>query len=118
MRSVLEFPDIEAGDGKRQTLGFDFGRFLPAGVTLVTNPTVEIHVIEGDDPSPSDRLIGAAVIGTIPLAERGSGKSNTAILQQVGNFPGTVEYVIAAACERSDGDTANMWTHIKAVLPA
>jgi len=45
----------------REYFGFNYGRILPAGVTLVSAQCF-ITVLEGTDPNPSALLSGAPVI--------------------------------------------------------
>lgn len=105
-----DLPDVLVGQG--QTLGFDFGFFLPAGVTLTGTPTVVATVMDGTDPTPDSEFAGAAAIGTIAVADGGSGKANTAIKRRFVPVLSPVHYLLQATCLRSDGDTAKMSSHV------
>lgn len=109
-------PPIDAG--VPQTIGLDFGRFLPAGVTLTGTPTVAISVVAGTDPTPESRLTSAPAIGTAPVAQNGTGVSNATIFQQITPLGGVV-YLIWAKCPRSDGSgLASDWYHQPGITPA
>lgn len=105
-----DLPDVIIG--QVQTLGFEFGFFLPAGVTLTGTPTVVATVIEGTDPTPDNEFSGAASIGTIAVADGGSGRANCAIKRRFAPALAPVHYLLAATCLRSDGDTAKMSSHV------
>lgn len=105
-----DFPDVLMGMG--QTLGFDFGDFLPAGVTLSGTPTVVATVVQGTNPTPDGEFQGAAAVGTISIADHGTGKTNTAIKRRFVPTVAGVQYLLVAKCLRSDGDTAEMSNHV------
>jgi hypothetical protein len=92
-----------------QTVTFDFGAgaYLPNGVTLQGTPTVMISVKSGTDGTPNDRVLQAPRIGTAP-APNGSGRTDCAVLVQIGQCPGPVTYLVQCVCARSDGDIASM----------
>ena len=118
MPQANDFPSIDSTI-QVQTLTFDVGSgfYLPPGVTLVGTPTVTITDEACLDPSPSSRLLDGPVVGFAPKP-KGSGRPNTAILQQVGNcFPGAF-YLLVASCPRSDGDVAEIWNHLPCRLPS
>lgn len=110
------FPDLIAGI--RQTIGVDFGDFLPADVTL-NNPTVSISVVpnEGVDPTPANRVTGGPQIGTIPVADKGTGVEDASILVQLNGLPGV--YLVQVIANRSDGsDQVSYFTHITCIEAA
>lgn len=105
-----DFPD--ALIGQSQTLGFDFGNFLPAGVTLTGTPTVVATVIEGTNPAPDAEFTSAAAIGTISIADHGTGRASAAIKRRFTPTIANVHYLLVATCTRSDGDVAIMSSHV------
>ena len=98
------FPPISPA--QKQTFSFDFGQFLPPGVTLTGTPTVALTTVYGTDSSPLSRITGGPTIGTVPTSLGGSGIANTAILFQLFGCLAGVQYVIETVCTRSDGDVA------------
>lgn len=116
MPALRDLPPIDAVV-QTQTVAIDFGIFLPPGVTLTGTPTVTLATTSGTDPSPSSRLKGSPVVGTVPTVQGGSGITDTAILQQVGNVVGGVRYLIVGYCNRSDGDIASGYTHFNGNTP-
>ncbi len=96
--------------GVPTTISADFGFYLPAGVTLSGTPQVEaIAVLSGTDPDPESRITGGPSIGTVPVAQKGSGAADAAVLVQLTAL-GAVEYFIWLTCGRSDGtDLVSAW---------
>lgn len=116
MPAVRDFPPIDALIQK-QTLGVDFGLFLPPGVTLTGTPTVSISVTQGVDPNAAERLLASPTIGTIQPGQNGTGVIDVSLLQQVGTCLGGVDYLLVFSCDRSDGDNVVAWAHLPCVTP-
>ena len=91
---------------QKQTLSFDFGKFLPAGVTLTGTPTLTLTPIYGTDSNPASRITSGPTIGTVSIALGGSGVTSTGILFQLFGCPAGVTYIVETVCTRSDGDIA------------
>lgn len=116
-----DLPDILIG--QKQTLSFDFGRYLPSGVTLSGTPTVTITVSElppgATAPAVLDsEFTGIAQVGTVTVANGGSGVASTAVLRQMLPTVGLgIQYLLVIQANRSDGDIAKSECHIRAVTP-
>lgn len=106
---TIQLPPV--GPNQLQTMGLDFGKFLPAGVTLTGTPTVTLSVSSGTDATPAARLTRAGAVGTISTADGGTGVTNAAVLFQVGTCVAKVVYIADVVCARSDGDVAegSLW---------
>lgn len=92
---------------QKQTLTFDFGRFLPPGVTLSGTPSLTLAVANGPDPSPASRITAGPILGTAPQNIGGTGLASCAILVQVATcVPGT-QYLASFFASRTDGDVAS-----------
>jgi hypothetical protein len=116
MPRANDFPDIDAVN-QVQTLTFDFGRrYLPEGVTLQGTPTVTFAVVSGEDADFADRVKSKS-IGAAP-PPKGTGRDLCAVLIQVGGLVAGVTYMPKAVCNRSDGDVAELWSHVYCRAPA
>jgi hypothetical protein len=117
------FPDLpDVIVGQKQTLAFDFGKFLPSGVTLTGTPTVTIAVSDlNGQTAPvtlDSEFTGAAQVGTVTLANGGSAVANAAVLRQMlPTVGGGITYCITITATRSDGDIAKGESHIRVVTP-
>jgi len=88
-----------------QSISFDFGNFLAAGVVLTGTPTINVLIQSGTDPNPQSHLYGPAVIGTVPLP-KGTGITNTAVIQQFVDGIAGVVYLLECICSSSDNNVA------------
>lgn len=113
--SVGELPEV--GPNQQQTMGLDFGSFLPEGVTLVGTPTLLMTTSFGTDDAAQSRVLVGPVIGLIPEDLNGTGIANTAVIFQVGNCLVGVRYVVDIYCPSSDGDVVEASAHFKCVRP-
>ena len=100
-----------------QTMGMDFGLFLPSGVTLTGTPTLTLGVASGTDPDPQSHLSFGPTVGTLPTAQGGSGVTDTAIIFQISGAIGEVTYSVEGVCTRSDGDRAEGWVLLPCISP-
>jgi hypothetical protein len=92
---------------QKQTLTFDFGRFLPPGVTLTGTPSLTLAVANGPDTAPASRITAGPILGTAPQNVGGTGLDSCAILVQVATcVPGT-QYLASFFATRTDGDIAS-----------
>lgn len=117
MRAEKDLPDISPEQA--EPIPFDFGDFLPTGVTLIGTPSVAITVsqawVDGAvDGAPQGRAITSPAIGTV-LPPDGTGVTNTAIIQMFGGGVHGIIYKLQAVCQRSDNGIAEMTVHMKCV---
>ncbi len=116
---VIYLPSV--GPNQVQTIGVDFGNFLPAGVVLNgTAPStlsVTLSALIGTDASPQSRIASGPTIGTISQANGGSGLANTAVLFQVSGCLPNVQYQADVVSHRSDGDTVEAYVRFNCSAP-
>jgi hypothetical protein len=86
---------------------FDFGRWLPTGVTITSVVSVACEVYTGADGVASARLIGAPAIGPSPL----TGAPGAAVLQQWGGMLAGVVYRLVAEINTSDNQRFVLYGH-------
>ena len=123
MRS-LKLDDMPAvAPGQKQTLAYDLGAKLPTGVmpvdanaTATLAGTLSVHF--GNDASPADHVTAGPTIGTVALADGGSGVAGMAILFQLYQLLDGVTYVYSATVPLSDGDVWVVWARIPCVAPS
>jgi hypothetical protein len=116
MPAIAALPAV--GVNQAQTMGVDFGNFLPPGVTLVGTPTVKLTTSFGNDPNPQSRISAGPVVGTISPALNGTGLANTSIIWQVEGCLPDVFYIVELSCARSDPDIAEASTRFPCYAPA
>lgn len=118
MPKIRDFPSMDA-DGQTETLWIDWGNDLSEGVTLDPNatPTVTVSVVYGSDPAPQSRLLTTPYVGTVSVADQGTGVQNAAVLFNFGNVIGGVTYLIEVTCLRTDGTVASAVGHIAGITP-
>ena len=103
-RALGDLPPV--GPAQEQTLALDFGQVLPAGIFLMSAPTVTLSVVSGADATPQSRLLQPGAVGTVPFLGGGTGVAGAAVLFQVGTCqPGAV-YLADVSCLASNGDVA------------
>jgi hypothetical protein len=105
-------PPIDA-DVEAETVTFDYGLILAAGVTVTSIASLKCEVVSGTDPTPTARLLGGATIGTSP----NSGGANQATFQLVGTMLGGVTYRLQCVANCSDGQIISLWNHITCQTP-
>lgn len=98
---------------EEETVTFDYGILLAAGVVLTGAPTLTCDVYSGTDPAPSSRLLGAAAF----VASPNSGASNAAVAQLVGTMVAGVTYRLQCVCATSDGQNLSLWNHLSCQAP-
>lgn len=96
-----------------ETVTFDFGLILVAGVTVTGISSVTCEVVSGTDSNPASRLVGGAAI----VASPNSGGANQAVAQLVGTMLGGVTYRLQCVVTSSDGQTISLWNHITCQTP-
>ena len=120
MPQLRDFPNMEVGSSR--TLGWDFAAQLPSGVTLdpTQPPSITVSVLYGSDPSPQSRLVTTPVIGTVQTQDGGSGLANMAVMVRFNPSPtnGQVTFLFKVVAVATNGDTAEAWNHITAIVPA
>lgn len=116
MPAINAMPDVALE--QKQTLGIDFGNFLPEGVTLTGAPTAVLTAVGGEDADPASRITGGPTIATIATAVGGTGLTDTGILVQVYLCTEGVKYILEVYCDRSDGDIAEASTHFVCKAPS
>lgn len=107
MPAVGQFPTI--APKQKQTMGFDFGNFLPAGASLTGTPTLVVTAKYGTDSSAQSRVSSGPSIGTISALNGGTGIENAAIIFQMFGCLSGVDYTLEVVCTRTDGDIAEGW---------
>lgn len=90
--------------GEIETLTFDYGPALAAGVTITSVQSMKCVVVSGTDASAAARLSGAPVITTSP----NTGAPSAAVLQQVSGMLGNVTYQLQALVNTSDGQRLSL----------
>jgi hypothetical protein len=101
-----DFSTLDTTEAVNDT--FDFGPWLPSGVTLTGTPTVTCSVYSGSDSAAPSRLVGTPVF----VASPSSGATQAAVLQQIGNNPvAGVTYRLDCSVTTSDGQVLNLWAH-------
>lgn len=96
------------------TLTFDFGPWLDKNVTISSVTSVTAAAFNGTDGSANSRMVSTPTIVASPY----TGAANAAVLQKMGNNPiNGVTYRVDAVVATSDGQTLNLWAHIKAQTP-
>lgn len=121
MPQCPDLPEIDT-TVQYQTITFDFGPYIlancPPGTVIDpgTPPVVTCDARIGTDPDASTRLIGPPQIGTACQPD-GSGLTNCAVLQQVGNVVGGVGYRLQCWAKVTSGDTPSLWVHFQGVTP-
>lgn len=98
-------PDFSTMDiGEQPNNTFDFGPWLPAGVTIASVTSVTITAYSGIDPCVSK--VGSNSIVSSPS----TGAASAAVLQQ---FKGLAVGIasLAALIVTSDGQTLNLWAN-------
>ena len=98
------------GPNQKQTLGIDFGDFLPGGTTLTGTPTATLTISFGADPNPQSRISGGPDVGTIPVSLGGTGAADAAVILQIYQCVSGTSYVLDVYCNRSDGDIVEATT--------
>jgi len=116
MSTVIIFPNI--GPNQAQTMGVDFGKFLPSGVTLTGTPTINVTALNGLDASPNSRISGGPSVGTISTANNGTGNTNTSVLYQISGCTPGETYQLDIYCTRSDGDRAESFVRFSCAIPS
>jgi hypothetical protein len=106
------YPPIDATI-EEETVTFDYGLILAAGVTLTGTPTVTCAVYSGTDDSPASRLIGPPAF----IKSANSGAANAAVAQLVGDMLAGVTYRLQCVCKTSDGQNLSLWTHLSCQAP-
>lgn len=106
-----DFPSIDPAEVVTGT--WDFGPWLPTGVTIVGINAMSVATIIGADASPASRLVGAPQIAKSPS----TGASQCAILQQIGNMIAGVVYRLTASVQTSDGQSLVLYCHERCVVP-
>lgn len=96
-----------------ETVTFDFGLILVAGVTITGVTSLTCEVVSGTDPNPASRLVGSAAI----VASPNSGGANQAVAQLVGTMLGGVTYRLQCVATSSDGQTISLWNHLTCQTP-
>lgn len=96
-----------------ETVTFDFGLILVAGVTITGISAVTCEVVSGTDANPASRLVGGAAI----VASPNSGGANQAVAQLVGTMLGGVTYRLQCVVTSSDGQTISLWNHLTCQTP-
>lgn len=104
-------PDFSLMDvGETVTGAIDFSNWLESGVTIASIVSVAASNYLPSTGSAFLTLTGSPQIGSVPVAEGGSGIANTAVLQQwTGINPGTARITITITT--SDGQTLIGWAH-------
>jgi hypothetical protein len=93
------------------TITWDFSPWLGSGVTLTSPVTTSCTLRSGVDPSPSSRLLATPSIVASPLSKLAS----QAVQQQVSTMQAGAAYILTAVAATSDGQTLELWAHIKCV---
>jgi hypothetical protein len=109
------YPPIDAAV-ELETIGFDFGPALNAGVTItaILSVTCAVHPGSiGSDPAPASRLVGTASI----VASKATGAANAAVAAQIGAMVGGVVYTLQCVVQTSDGQKLSCVTHIACQAP-
>lgn len=104
-----------------QTLAVDFGTFLRPGVKLANTPvapTVTVTTDSGTDASPQTRLTAGPSIGTLSVAEGGTGKDSTALFFQLSGLRTDAAYKLVYSCSADNGDVPVAFNHIHAKTPS
>lgn len=101
--------------GQRQVIGVDLGDLLPTGVTLLGTPTVTLRATQGVDAVAQSRVTMGPYVGTVAVADGGSGRTNGAVLLQVTGCLPLVTYLVEVLCDRSDGDVVDASTRFTCV---
>lgn len=111
-------PAIDVGE--IETITFDFGLLLPTGGFIASITDVSCSVVGNPlaDPTPSLRLIGTAAIVTALPKPSGSGLSQAAVAQRVGNMVGGVTYLLQCKVQTSDAQTLVLWAHLQCITPS
>jgi hypothetical protein len=105
-------PNIDA-TVEYETVTFDYGLILAAGVTI-TSATVSCAVVSGTDATPSSRVTGSPSTTT----SLQTGAPNTAVSQLVGGMVAGVTYRLQCVATTSDGQSLSLWTHLTCQAPA
>jgi hypothetical protein len=104
------FPPIDA-TVEQETIGFDFGPALKAGVTITSVATITCAVHSGTDATPSARLVGGSSI----VASQATGAPSAAVAQNIGNMLAGVTYVLQCVVNTSDGQKLSLWSRLPCV---
>lgn len=107
-------PDLSSIDAvvETETITFDYGRSLGAGV-IINSAVVSCGATKAIDTSPTSRLIGALQIITSPA----SGELKQAVVQLVGTCIAGEVYRLGCIATTSDGQLLEVWSHLTAVNP-
>lgn len=105
-----------------QTLAVDFGAFLLPDVTLLPSgaviPTIVVTTDSGVDAAPQTRLTVGPAVGTLSVAEGGTGKTNTALFFQLTGLRSGASYRLVYSCSASNGDVPVAFNHIHSISPS
>jgi hypothetical protein len=118
-----QLPDLHPmiAVSQSKTLAVDFGGVLPSGVTLVvvpSAPTITLTTDNGTDATPQDRLTVGPSIGTLSVADGGTGVANAALFFQLSALVLGASYLLVYSSYASNGDRIAAFNHIRAVGPA
>lgn len=104
-------PDFSSMDvGETITGALDFGRWLDTGVTVTSVVSVVAANYLPPTGSAFVQTVGSSQIGTISVAEGGTGTASAGVLQQwQGLNVGVARVTIAV--QTSDGQTLIAWAH-------
>jgi hypothetical protein len=92
---------------------FDFGPWIPDGVTITSVGSVTCVVVSGVDASASSRVIGMPAIVTSETTGRASAQVN----QFFGMMVDGVVYRLTVLAIFSDGSQEPLWVHAPAKSP-
>ena len=96
-------------NNESEVFGLDFVNDLDEEEQLISS-TWTIKVTQGIDPDPKVHLEGPSFV-VVPLGSN----FKTATIQRIGGLWPNVTYVVRAVVITTDGNTRNLWTHIRGV---
>jgi hypothetical protein len=102
---------------QKQTLAVDFGSVIPTGAFLNGTPTLTVTTDNGVDATPSSRLTSGPTIGTLSVADGGTGIANAALFFQLSALVLGASYLLVYSCNVNNGDKVAAYNHVRAVEP-
>lgn len=109
-----DFPGMDVGESAPNAI--DFAKWMPPGATIIEILSVVANNYYPAGGEPYVELIGSYQIGTWPVADGGSGCTNTAVVQEwTGLNAGTAR--ITATIITSVNQTLIGWAHQQVGTP-